>query len=137
MDRNMLLLNKLTHSHKTSRKFRAEQYCPPSQGGKKDQTPPSFPPLRRGGRGGESRGASNASENRSRQPRHRPLVAMPWQKPSLKVKRDVDQADERRHFHQRTHDGGERRPGIDAEYRDRHGYRQLEIVACRLINSHA
>src|SRR5208337_571603 len=26
MDRNMLLLNKLTHSHKTSRKFRAEQY---------------------------------------------------------------------------------------------------------------
>jgi len=34
-------------------------------------------------------------------------------------------------------DGGERRPGIDAEYRDRHGYRQLEIVACRLINSHA
>src|SRR5208282_6336036 len=27
MDRNMLLQNKLTHSHKTSRKFRAEQYC--------------------------------------------------------------------------------------------------------------
>jgi hypothetical protein len=26
--------------------------------------------------------------------------------PSLKVKRDVDQADERRHFHQRTDDGG-------------------------------
>src|SRR5271157_1648119 len=64
MDRNMLLQNKLTHSHKTSRKFRAEQYCPPSQGGKKDQTPPTFPPLRRGG--GESCGACNASENRSR-----------------------------------------------------------------------
>ena len=40
---------------------------PPSQGGKKDQTPPTFPPLRRGGRGGESRGACNASENRSNQ----------------------------------------------------------------------
>ncbi len=24
----MLLQNKLTHSHETSRKFRAEQYCP-------------------------------------------------------------------------------------------------------------
>ena len=30
--------------------------------GEKDQTPPTFPPLRRGGRGGESRGASNAPE---------------------------------------------------------------------------
>src|SRR5208283_4114575 len=27
MDRNMLLQNKLPHSDKTSRKFRAEQYC--------------------------------------------------------------------------------------------------------------
>src|SRR5208283_5450643 len=33
MDRNMLLLNKLTHSHKTSRKFRAEQYCTRTAGG--------------------------------------------------------------------------------------------------------
>jgi len=34
----MLLQNKLTHSHKTSRKFRAEQYCPPSQGGEKNRS---------------------------------------------------------------------------------------------------
>src|SRR5271157_2572354 len=34
MDRNMLLQNKLTHSHKTSRKFRAEQYWGlPARGG--------------------------------------------------------------------------------------------------------
>src|SRR5208283_1598124 len=35
MDRNMLLLNKLTHSHKTSRKFRAEQYWTPTTEGSK------------------------------------------------------------------------------------------------------
>jgi len=39
----------------------AADFPPPSQGGKKDQTPPTFPPLRRGGTGGESRGACNAS----------------------------------------------------------------------------
>src|SRR5208282_6478963 len=39
---------------------------PPFARGEKDQTPPTFPPLRRGGRGGESCGACNASENRSR-----------------------------------------------------------------------
>src|SRR5271157_4209662 len=33
MDRNMLLQNKLTHSHKTSRKFRAEQYWKGGAGG--------------------------------------------------------------------------------------------------------
>src|SRR5208282_3701738 len=38
---------------------------PPFARGEKDQTPPTFPPLRRGGRGGESRGACNASEKRS------------------------------------------------------------------------
>ena len=47
----------------------------------------------------------------------------PGEVPPLKVKRDVDQADEHRHFHQRTNDGSERRPGIDAEYCDCHGYR--------------
>jgi hypothetical protein len=34
MGRNILLQNKLTHSHKTSRKFRAEQYWSRSDGGK-------------------------------------------------------------------------------------------------------
>src|SRR5208282_1094749 len=38
---------------------------PPFARGEKDQTPPTFPPLRRGGRGGESCDACNASENRS------------------------------------------------------------------------
>src|SRR5271157_4292963 len=33
MDRNMLLQHKLTHSHKTSRKFRAEQYWWRTHGG--------------------------------------------------------------------------------------------------------
>src|SRR5271157_4344246 len=47
---------------------------PPSQGGKKDQTPPTFPPLRRGGRGGESRGACNASENRSKNCGRKPCM---------------------------------------------------------------
>ena len=40
--------------------------CPPLARGEKDQTPPTFPPCEGGGRGGESRGACNASENRSR-----------------------------------------------------------------------
>ena len=47
----------------------------------------------------------------------------PGEIPPLKEKRDVDQAYEHRHFHQRTNDGSERRPGIDAEYCDCHGYR--------------
>src|SRR5208283_577362 len=52
MDRNMLLLNKLTHSHKTSRKFRAEQYCPPFARGEKRPDAAVFPPLAKGGVGG-------------------------------------------------------------------------------------
>ena len=42
--------------------------CPPfARGEKKDQTPPTFPPFARGDRGGgESHGACNGSENRSR-----------------------------------------------------------------------
>src|SRR5271157_5304631 len=39
MDRNMLLQNKLTHLHKTSRKFRAEQYWKGGLGGGADFVP--------------------------------------------------------------------------------------------------
>ena len=41
----------------------------------------------------------------------------------------VDQPDHHRHFHQRTDDGGESLPGVDAEHCHRDGNGQLKIVA--------
>ena len=51
--------------------------------------------------------------------------------PSLEVERHIDQADHRRHFHQRTDHCCERLAGVDPEHRDCHGNRQLKVIARR------
>ena len=51
--------------------------------------------------------------------------------PPLEEEGDVDQADEHRDLDERPDDRRERRPRVDAEDRDRHGDRQLEVVRRR------
>lgn len=49
----------------------------------------------------------------------------------LEVERQVHQADEHRHLHQRSDDRGKCLAGVQSEHRDGHGDCQLEVVAGR------
>jgi|GEM_PF-3436387 len=49
----------------------------------------------------------------------------------LKMKGDVDQADEDGHFDQRADHGSEGHARFDSENRDGHGNGEFKVIACR------
>ena len=51
--------------------------------------------------------------------------------PALKVERQIDQGNHHRHLDQRPNHGREGRAGVDAEYGNRYGDRQFEVIRRR------